>query len=61
LRKKSAIVILPESVLTSPRRWLNLGVLKTWLINQTIVTAYYLGIQPKRLARWYRRKKGTAS
>jgi hypothetical protein len=58
LKKKGKIAILPESVQTSPRRWLNLGILKTWLLNQLIVIAYYLGISPQRLSRWYNRNKG---
>jgi hypothetical protein len=58
LKKKGKIAILPESVQTSPRRWLNLGILKTWLLNQLIVVAYYLGISPQRLSRWYNRNKG---
>ena len=28
------------------------------MINQFIVIAYYLGISPDRLSRWYRRKAG---
>ncbi len=58
LRRKGKIVILPAEVLTSPRRWLHFGILKTWLVNQMIVIAYYLGISPQRLARWYRRDAG---
>ena len=58
LKKRSIIAILPESVKTSPRRWQNFGVFKTWLINQIIIVAYFIGIPPQRLAAWYRREKG---
>ena len=58
LKKKGRIVILPESVKTSPRRWQNFGVIKTWLLNQIIIGAYFIGIPPRRLAFWYRREKG---
>jgi rSAM/selenodomain-associated transferase 2/rSAM/selenodomain-associated transferase 1 len=58
LRRKGKITILPESVRTSPRRYLNFGILKTWFLNQIIIAAYYLGISPERLACWYRREKG---
>lgn len=61
LRRRGKIVMVPESVLTSPRRWMNMGILRTWLINQFIITAYYLGISPNRLAGWYRREKGVLS
>jgi rSAM/selenodomain-associated transferase 2/rSAM/selenodomain-associated transferase 1 len=58
LKRRGKIVIVPEAVKTSPRRWLHLGIFKTWLINQFIVIAYYLGISPDRLSRWYRRDAG---
>ncbi|MGD9085944.1 MAG: TIGR04283 family arsenosugar biosynthesis glycosyltransferase [Desulfobacterales bacterium] len=58
LRRKGKIAILPAAVITSPRRWLHFGILKTWMVNQMIVIAFYLGISPERLARWYRREAG---
>ncbi len=58
LKKMGKIAILPDSVSTSPRRWQNLGVFKTWLLNQVILLAYFIGIPPRRLADWYRREKG---
>ena len=58
LKRKGKIVLLPESVTTSPRRWLHLGIFKTWLINQLIIIAYYLGMPPERLTRLYRREEG---
>ena len=58
LKRKGKIAILPAAVKTSPRRWLHLGILKTWLINQLIVIAYYLGATPQQLARFYRREAG---
>jgi len=61
LRKKGNIITVSAPVLTSSRRWQNFGILKTTLINQIIVIAYYLGIPPKTFARLYRRKKGVAS
>ena len=61
LKKIGKITILPDSVTTSPRRWQNLGVFKTWLLNQVILAAYFIGIPPQRLADWYRREKGKAN
>ncbi len=58
LRHKGKIVIVPKAVVTSPRRWLHLGILKTWLINQLIIMAYYLGLPSERLTRIYRREAG---
>jgi rSAM/selenodomain-associated transferase 2 len=57
LRKMGKIAIVPRSVLTSARRWQQLGVWKTTLINQLIILGYYCGVSPHRLARWYRRWK----
>ncbi|MFZ0132565.1 MAG: TIGR04283 family arsenosugar biosynthesis glycosyltransferase [Desulfobacterales bacterium] len=61
LKKKGRIVIVPVPVTTSARRWLSVGVLKTWLINQVGVTAYLLGVAPATIARFYNREKGVKS
>lgn len=58
LKRKGKIILLSAAVVTSPRRWLHLGILKTWLINQLIVIAYYLGASPEQLTRLYRREAG---
>ena len=60
LRARGRIVILPAAIRTSSRRWLNLGVGRTTLINQVIVLAYLAGASPQKLARLYRRSKGIA-
>ncbi len=58
LRSRGRILILPAAIRTSARRWLNLGVGRTTLINQTIVLAYLAGMPPQKLARLYRRSRG---
>ena len=58
LLRRGKIAIAPSRVSTSPRRWVNRGVLKTWLVNQAIVCAYQAGISPESLSCWYRREKG---
>jgi rSAM/selenodomain-associated transferase 2 len=58
LKKKGRIIILPASVTTSARRWLRVGVWKTWFVNQTAITAYLCGIAPGTIARFYNREKG---
>lgn len=55
LQKLGKIAIAPASVITSGRRWQKLGVIKTTLINQLVIAAYYLGISPERISRLYRR------
>ncbi len=55
------ILILPDRAITSARRWENIGVLRTTLINQLIVCGHGLGVQPTTLAAWYRRLRGVGS
>nr|WP_246199531.1 TIGR04283 family arsenosugar biosynthesis glycosyltransferase [Sodalinema gerasimenkoae] len=58
LQHYGKIAIAPVAVVTSARRWDGLGVLRVTLLNQLIVLGYLLGISPKRLAQWYRRRRG---
>ena len=57
LQKLGKIAIAPAAVVTSARRWQKLGVFKTTVINQLVIAAYFLGVSPERLARWYRGRK----
>ena len=59
LARRGRIAIIDQPAVTSGRRWENLGVIRTWLLNQSIVLAYYLGISPETLARWYRRRRSS--
>ncbi|MFH1267055.1 MAG: TIGR04283 family arsenosugar biosynthesis glycosyltransferase [Planctomycetota bacterium] len=53
LRRRGRVAIVPKPVVTSARRWRALGLWRTTWINQRVVLGYYLGVPPKRLARWY--------
>ena len=55
LRRIGRLKVLPVPVVTSSRRWKQLGVWKTTWINQMILTGFFLGIPPRILARWYYR------
>jgi rSAM/selenodomain-associated transferase 2/rSAM/selenodomain-associated transferase 1 len=57
-QKIGDVLTLPVPVITSPRRWLNHGILKTTLINQLIVLSYFMGLSPDTISRRYRRGKG---
>jgi rSAM/selenodomain-associated transferase 2 len=57
LKRRGSIVIIPTPVITSARRWLEKGIFKTTLINQSIVLGYLLGFSPERLKQLYRRAK----
>lgn len=47
------IVILPDRVQASARRWQQEGIVYTTLRNGTLLTLYLLGVSPGRLARFY--------
>ncbi len=54
LKQYGKIRLTTTPVVTSPRRWEKLGVLKTTLINQMIIIGYFCGVSPMRLRQWYR-------
>jgi rSAM/selenodomain-associated transferase 2 len=56
LKQRGKIAIVPQSVVTSGRRWEKLGIWRTTAINQAIILGYYLGFSPEQLARWYGRR-----
>ncbi len=58
LGRQGRILILPLAVATSGRRWQSLGVWRTTLINQMMISGYFLGIDPAILAYWYRASHG---
>ncbi|WP_414751998.1 TIGR04283 family arsenosugar biosynthesis glycosyltransferase [Anabaena sp. CCY 9910] len=57
LKSVGKITLIPVSVATSARRWLQRGVFKTTLINQVVIIAYLLGVAPAQLRNWYRQGK----
>jgi uncharacterized protein len=54
LARIGRIPIAPCSAITSDRRWRRLGVLRTTLVNQVVLIGFSLGVDPARLASWYR-------
>ena len=58
LKQRGRITILSLAATTSARRWQKLGTLRTTLINQAMVFSYLLGVNPRKLAEWYRVKRG---
>lgn len=57
-QKIGDVVTVPVPVMTSPRRWLNQGIMKTTFINQLVVVSYFMGISPDTIVRLYCRNKG---
>lgn len=54
LRSVGRPTLLAGPVHLSARRWHRRGVLRQTLKNWSILTAFWLGVPPVRLARWYR-------
>ena len=57
LRRKGRIAIADATALTSGRRWLLLGALRTTLINQLVIAGYHFGVAPEKLSKFYRNAK----
>ena len=55
MKKQGKIVVLGHKAVTSGRRWVSRGLLKTALINQMTMLMYLIGFSPERLARFYYR------
>jgi rSAM/selenodomain-associated transferase 2/rSAM/selenodomain-associated transferase 1 len=53
LKRRGRIAIVAASVQTSARRWLDVGVLRTTLVHQAVIAAYFLGVPISRIANWY--------
>jgi rSAM/selenodomain-associated transferase 2 len=54
IRKRGdRIVLLPDAVVTSSRRWDKRGLFYGTLRNRMIMVLYNLGVKPERLARFY--------
>jgi uncharacterized protein len=56
LQNHGRIITLPQTVLTSDRRWQRLGLWGTTTINQLMIFGYYVGVAPATLARLYRQR-----
>ncbi|DAC73064.1 MAG TPA: glycosyl transferase family 2 [Thermoplasmata archaeon] len=52
-KKKGKIIILPNPVITSDRRWNQEGLLYTTLRDSIIITLYWCGIPAEKLAKFY--------
>lgn len=54
LKREGPIASLRERVSTSGRRWETSGVVRTIVLMWGLRFAYFIGVPPERLARWYR-------
>lgn len=56
LRRRGRLHTVPARVLTSARRWMRLGAIRTTLLNQAFIAAYLSGVSPDWIARRYYRR-----
>lgn len=54
MKRNGRTTVLPLTVRTSGRRFLQKGTVRTSLLNWLIIASYHLGVAPEKLARWYR-------
>ena len=54
MKRAGRTALLPLTVHTSGRRFLELGLVRTAVLNWLIIASYHAGVSPDRLARWYR-------
>lgn len=54
LRRRARVVQVPVTIRTSARRWERDGWWARSARNLTLVTLYFAGVSPARLAKWYR-------
>lgn len=52
-REAGDLMILPDKILTSPRRYLDKGIFRASLTNQLLLLMYYLGVDERRLYSLY--------
>jgi glycosyltransferase involved in cell wall biosynthesis len=58
LKRFGKIVILPQRIETSARRWVEEGIIAYLLRTQLLKIGWALGVAPDNLARWYQFKRG---
>lgn len=57
MRKKGKVVVLPEKIVTSSRRFLKRGIIRHTAMNQLLKAGFLCGVQPKVLNRCYEGRK----
>jgi len=54
LKRAGRVVLLPDAVVTSARRWEREGIVWTTARNSLLLLGFWLGVPPAWLANWYR-------
>jgi len=59
IRAWGRVVILDSVVTTSARRYVSLGALRTWVMNQCVLAGFFLGVPAIRIEELYRLQRGS--
>ena len=54
VKKHRGILFINNPLVTSERRWINNGIIKTTLLNWFIIALFLLGFAPDSLKRFYK-------
>jgi rSAM/selenodomain-associated transferase 2 len=54
LKREGRVAIVPLTIRTSVRRWLDEGIVRNLVRNWLIQLAWTIGVSPRTLSRWYR-------
>jgi rSAM/selenodomain-associated transferase 2 len=57
LRQRGVLVLVPQAVQTSARRWLCDGVMYTTVRNNVVMALYWCGVSPSTLKHWYGQRR----
>ena len=53
VRRKTKVISFPSAVITSSRRFMTRGLIKTQILNGFLLMLYLFGVSPSLLANWY--------
>lgn len=53
VRRTGRFVVLPEKTRTSPRRYVEVGIVRQVLRTWAVMIGYFAGVSPDKLTRWY--------
>lgn len=53
LRRAGRFVVRPEKTWTSPRRYVEAGIIRQVLRTWRVMLGYFAGVAPEKLTRWY--------
>jgi len=53
LKHQGKVMILPQRIMTSARRWRQEGIMKNMIRNWIMQIAWCCGVSPEKLTRWY--------